>query len=171
MKIKMYSLIGGLFLLILQLLVPSITPLAADFSKKIPAGSSYADVLSIWGEPIDKVEEGILKQTIWYYKDGARVIFKNGRVRSFRSTNTLIAQQAASVEAQVPVQTATAELAGETKDLVRDIAKEVPSGPDAPYVEAPGSGQPAVVPNQAQSGNRGVSAAIVPADDALEVQE
>ncbi len=171
MKIKMYSFIIGLCLLTHQLLFAPLIALAGDFSKKIPTGASYAEVMGIWGEPIEKVEEGVLKQMIWYYKEGARVVFKNGRVRSFRPTNSVLAQQAAAVDAEVPVQSATTELAGETRDLVRDIAKEVPSGPDAPYVEPPVSGQPAVVANQAPSGNRAAPAVIVPADDVLEDQE
>lgn len=171
MKIQIYSFVLGLYLLVGQVIVEPRTALAADFSKKIPSGSSYADVMGMWGEPIEKVEEGILKQTIWYYKDGAKVVFKNGRVRSFRPTNTVIAQQAALMDAQVPAQTATAELAGETRDLVRDIAKEVPSGPDVPYVEPPVSGQAGIVANQIPSGNRGAPPAIVPADDAIEEQD
>ncbi len=168
MKVRSCFFVVGLTLLLTKLVIAPRTALAGDFSKRIPAGSSYADVIGMWGEPIEKVEEGILKQTIWYYKDGAKVVFKNGRVRSFRATNGVIAQQAALNEAQVPAQTATAELAGETRDLVRDIAKEVPSGPDAPYVEPPVSGQPAIVPNQIPPGSRGAPPAIIPADDGLE---
>jgi hypothetical protein len=171
MKMRVCSFVAGLCVLVLQLVVVPRAAQAGDFSKKIPAGSSYADVMGIWGEPIEKVEEGILKQTIWYYTDGAKVVFKNGRVRSFRSTNAVIAQQAALEEARVPAQTATAELAGETRDLVRDIAKEVPSGPDVPFAEPPGPGQAAAVPNQMPSINRGVAPAILPADDGLEDQD
>jgi len=146
------------------------TPLAhgADFSKKIPGGASYADVMTLWGQPTDKVEEGILNQTIWYYKDGAKVIFKNGKVRSFRATNAVRAQQSAMEEVGSKVQASVAELSGETKDLVRDIAKEVPSGPDAPYIEPPAVGQAPMVPNQLPPGGRGAAPAIVAADDVLE---
>jgi hypothetical protein len=140
---------------------------AADFNKKIPAGSSYADVLSLWGEPVEKVEEGILKQNIWYYKDGAKVVFKHGRVKSFRSTDAVIAQQAALEESKASSQPVSAEVAGETRDLVRDIAKEVPSGPDVPVVEPPAS-QQAIIPNQPPVGGRGSAPVIIPADDALE---
>lgn len=142
--------------------------LAADFAKKIPPGASYADVMSLWGEPAEKVEEGILKQTIWYYKDGAKVVFKNGRVRSFRPTNAILAQQATIEESKVDAKPVTTELAGETRDLVRDIAKEVPSGPEVPYVEPPGAGQPPIVPNQIPPGGRGAPPAIVPAEEAYE---
>ena len=140
---------------------------AADFSKKIPSGASYADVITLWGEPAEKVEEGILKQTIWYYKEGAKVVFRNGRVRSFRPTDTIIAQQASLEESKVFAQPAASEVAGETRDLVRDIAKEVPSGPDVPYVEPPAA-QPPIVPNQLPPGGRGAPPAIVAADDGYE---
>lgn len=140
---------------------------AADFSKKIPPGASYADVITMWGEPVEKVEEGILKQTIWYYKDGAKVVFRNGRVRSFRPTNSILAHQATLEDAKVFAQPAATELAGETRDLVRDIAKEVPSGPDVPYVEPPAA-QPPIVPNQIPPGGRGAPPAIVAADEVYE---
>lgn len=138
---------------------------ATDFSKKIPTGSSYGEVLSIWGEPVEKVEEGILKQTIWYYKDGAKVVFKNGRVRSFRPTNAVVAQIAAMHDAQAVAQPVATELAGETRDLVRDIAKEVPSGPDVPYIEQPGSAALPVAPNPIPPGGRGAGPVIVPGEE------
>jgi hypothetical protein len=156
------------FIVSVHVLVTASAALAADFSRKIPAGASYAEVMNLWGEPVEKVEEGILKQTIWYYKDGAKVVFKEGRVRSFRPTNAVIAQQALLEEAMRPSATAASELAGETRDLVRDIAKEVPSGPDVPYVEPPSGAQPPIVPNQIPPGGRGAAPAIVPADDLLE---
>jgi hypothetical protein len=155
-------------ILCLFFILTSELAFAGDLSKKVPAGSSYADVLSLWGEPVEKVEEGILKQTIWYYKDGAKVVFKNGKVRSFRSTNAIIAQQAALEEAQASAQPASAEVAGETRDLVRDIAKEVPSGPDVAIIEPPAAAQQAIIPNQPLAVGRGSAPAILPADDALE---
>lgn len=140
---------------------------AGDLSKRVPAGASFGDVLTLWGEPVEKVEEGVLKQTIWYYKDGAKVVFKNGKVRSFRSTNAIIAQQQSMLEAQAKVEPAASEVAGETRDLVRDIAKEVPSGPDVPYVEPPVAQVPqAVNPNAGVQ--RGGAPAIIPGDEILE---
>jgi len=50
---------------------------------------------------------------------------------------------------------------------VRDIAKEVPSGPDVPYVEPPvaQAGQPPLIPNQIPPGGRGAPAGVVPGGD------
>lgn len=143
---------------------------AGDLSKRVPAGASFGDVLTLWGEPIEKVEEGVLKQTVWYYKDGAKVVFKKGRVRSFRPSNAIIAQQQSMMEAQAKAVPAASEVAGETRDLVRDIAKEVPSGPDMPYVEAPAAQVPqAINPNPVAP--RGGAPAILPGDDVLEEQD
>ncbi|MFN4896599.1 MAG: hypothetical protein ACK5HO_12495 [Pseudomonadota bacterium] len=148
--------------------VVSLDVLAADFNKKIPSGSSYAEVLSLWGDPVDKVEEGLLKKTIWYYKDGAKVVFKNGRVRSFRPTNAVIAQQVIQEESKAAAQVSASTISGETRDLVRDIAKEVPSGPDVPFSESAGS-VPAGIPNvPAQVGRGAAPPAIAPADELLE---
>jgi hypothetical protein len=142
---------------------------AGDLSKRVPGGASFGDVLTLWGEPVDKVEEGVLKQTVWYYKDGAKVVFKNGRVRSFRPTNAIIAQQS-MMEAQAKAAPVASEVAGETRDLVRDIAKEVPSGPDMPYVEAPAAQAPqAINPNPIAP--RGGAPAIIPGDEVLEEQD
>jgi hypothetical protein len=143
---------------------------AGDLSKRVPAGASFGDVITLWGEPVEKVDEGVLKQTIWYYKDGGKVVFKNGRVRSFRPTNAIIAQQQSMMEAQAKAEPAASEVAGETRDLVRDIAKEVPSGPDVPYVEAPAAQAPQVI-NANPVASRGGAPAIVPGDEVLEEQD
>jgi hypothetical protein len=149
---------------------------AADFSKKIPAGSSFGEVLGIWGEPVEKVEKSVKREVVWYYADGARVVFKDGRVRSSQPTKAILAMKAQEEAERAVLQTpAGAELSGETRDLVRDIAKEVPSGPDGPASDsAPAAanvGQPPMVPNQIPPGGRNAPPGVVPGEVVLDDME
>lgn len=152
------------------------TSVAADFSKKIPAGSSFGEVLGLWGEPIDKVEMSVKREVVWYYADGAKVVFKDGRARSSQPTKAIMALQAQEEAAKRALITpASTELSNETRDLVRDIAKEVPSGPDGPSSDSAAAnvGQPPLVPNQIPPGGRGAPAGVVPGEVVLndEVEE
>jgi hypothetical protein len=135
---------------------------AIDYAKPIPAGASFADVMNLWGEPVEKVEEGILRQTIWYYRDGARVTFKEGRARSFRYSRSVLAAQRERVKSADGLvidglggdelrggggRGAKGDVNSEAMNIIKDIAKDVPSQPDSPYVEptvqqaAPGAPQ------------------------------
>ena len=139
---------------------------ADAFSRKIPTGASFGEVLGIWGEPVDKVEKDILRQVVWYYPDGAKVVFKDGRVLSWQPTKAVRAMQEQQVGmAKAKAASTEVELSGEARDLVRDIAREVPSGPDVPG----GGGSSAVappplIPNQVPPGGRGEPAGMVPSD-------
>jgi hypothetical protein len=149
---------------------------AADFSKKIPAGSSFGEVLGIWGEPLEKIEKSVKREVVWYYSDGARVVFKDGRVRAWQPTKAILALKAQEEAEKATLLTPTGvELSGETRDLVRDIAKEVPSGPDGPASDsAPAAanvGQPPMVPNQIPPGGRGAPAGVVPGEVILDDAE
>ncbi|MFO0415682.1 MAG: hypothetical protein ACK5Y6_00200 [Pseudomonadota bacterium] len=147
----------------------SLPALAADLSRKLNSGASFGDVLGAWGEPVDKVEKGIKRQVVWYYKDGAKVVFKDGRLVFWRPTDAQIAAEKALKSEPAVSATANAELAGETRDLVRDIAKEVPSGPDVNMPDAPAAGgnPQAISPVQPQGMIRPGAPAIAPADDLL----
>ena len=166
----------SLFVLFCVLTVGNIS-YAADFSKKIPTGSSYGDVLAMWGEPSEKVEKSLKREVVWYYPDDAKVVFKDGKSRSFQSTKAVRTVEAQIEAAKIELSASEAQLSGAARDLVKDIAKEVPSGPDlpAPPVEA-GSvanlGQPqAIVPNTGATLGRGGPPAISPGEVALDEGE
>lgn len=149
---------------------------AADFSKKIPTGSSFGEVLGIWGEPVEKVDKSVKREVVWYYADGAKVIFKDGKVRSSQPTKAILEVRAQEEAVKAAAATpAGAELSGETRDLVRDIAKEVPSGPDGPVsYSAPSAanvGQPPLVPNQIPPGGRGAPPGVAPGEVVLDDME
>ena len=71
-------------LVILSLVVlcaPSISS-AADLTRRLTPGATLAEVMDQWGEPTEKVEKGIKRQVVWYYPQGAKVVFKDGKVMS-----------------------------------------------------------------------------------------
>jgi hypothetical protein len=147
-------------------LTPDVS-VAGDLTRKLNAGATRGDVLGSWGEPTEKVEKSIKRETVWYYPQGAKVVFKDGKVKSWRPIDSIVQMDRARESAKLVADPAGQEVAGETRDLVRDIAKEVPSGPDSPYVEPPAvpGGQPPLIPNQIPPGGRGAPAGVVPGGD------
>ena len=145
---------------------------AGDLTRKLTAGSSIGDVIGAWGEPAEKVTKGVKHEVVWYYPLGARVVFKDGRVRSWLPPKELRRAEQERAEQAAAASSVSAEVARETRDLVRDIAKEVPSGPDVPFVEQPKApaeqGIPPVVQNQALQNGRGVIPGIAPDPEALD---
>lgn len=148
------------------LFAPSVS-FAGDLTRKLSSGATLGDVLGLWGEPTEKVEKAIKREVVWYYPQGARVVFKDGKVKSWRPIDSIVEAQEAKEAAKAAAVPAGEEVASETRDLVRDIAKEVPSGPDVPYVEPPAApaGQPPLIPNQIPPGGRGAPAGVVPGGD------
>ncbi len=148
---------------------------AGDLTRKLTAGSSIGEVVGAWGEPTEKVEKGIKREVVWYYPQGARVVFKDGKVRSWLPPKELQRAEREKAEQAAAATPASAEFARETRDLVRDIAKEVPSGPDVPYVEQPQVPAPQVVPpviqNPAIQNGRGVVPGIAPEPDVIDEEE
>ncbi|MEY4699901.1 MAG: hypothetical protein RL326_88 [Pseudomonadota bacterium] len=147
-------------------LIPN-TSVAGDLTRKLHAGATLGDVLGAWGEPTEKVEKAIKREVVWYYPQGAKVVFKDGKVKSWRPIDALVQADKEREAAKLVAAPVGQEVAGETRDLVRDIAKEVPSGPDVPYVEPPAvpGGQPPLIPNQIPPGGRGAPAGVVPGGD------
>jgi hypothetical protein len=141
---------------------------AADLTRKLPTGASIGEVYGIWGEPTEKVEKGLKHEVVWHYPQGARVTFKNGKVSSWRPPDSVVEARAEKAAAAVVATPMSEQVAKETQDLVRDIAKEIPSAPDAPYVEPPQpAGQPPVLPN-APAPIRGAPPAMAPELDLSE---
>lgn len=148
-------------------LAPNVS-VAGDLTRKLQAGATLGEVLGSWGEPTEKVERGVKREVVWYYPQGAKVVFKDGKLKSWRPIDSIAQSDKEREAAKFVVAPTGQEVAGETRDLVRDIAKEVPSGPDVPYVEpaVPAqAGQPPLIPNQIPPGGRGAPAGVVPGGD------
>jgi hypothetical protein len=138
-----------------------------SLTREIPPGSTLGQVLGLWGEPVEKVDKSVKGEMVWYYPDGGKVVFKQGRVSSWRPTNAIIAQKKQFAASRAEASPAAAQLSKETRDLVRDIAKEVPSGPDVPMPDAPPAvahSQPPMIPNQVPPGGRGAPPGLVPGE-------
>lgn len=132
---------------------------------KFGVGASLRDVLSAWGEPDERVVRGVKQELVWNYKGGARVVFKNGKVSSFNAGEGERKVQAKKALEDEPVKKVVAD-SEESRDILRDIVREIPSGPDGPSsgAAAPPSSDPnlaGLIPN-AVPPQRGGVAGIAP---------
>lgn len=119
-------------------------------NDRFTVGAPLREVLAAWGEPDERVVREVKHELVWNYKGGARVVFKDGKVRSFRSAEVnqqAQAKKAAAAEAAKKAMGASTE----SKDILRDIVREIPSGAEGPVTpDAPPSGDPnlqGLIPN------------------------
>jgi hypothetical protein len=105
-------------------------------------GAELRDVLAAWGEPAEKIDRSVKRELVWRYPKGAYVVFKEGKVTSFKTAvdPTIQAREkkkAISATAATVVKEKDTAPIGDSKDMLRDIVREVPSGADVPYSEPP----------------------------------
>ena len=105
-------------------------------SSALKRGATLREVLAAWGEPDERIEREVKHELVWRYKDGSMVVLKNGRVSVFSSPMIEKAEQARKLE-QAEMDRKPAADSSESKDVLRDIVRELPSGP-----EGPSSGEP-----------------------------
>jgi hypothetical protein len=117
---------------------------------RFTVGAPLREVLAAWGEPDERVVREVKHELVWNYKGGARVVFKEGKVLSYRtaeSTQQQQAKKAAAAEAAKKTKTVSTE----SQDMLRDIVREIPSGADGPVPpDAPQSNDPnlqGLIPN------------------------
>jgi hypothetical protein len=136
----------------------------AKRDNRFIVGASLREVLAAWGEPDERVVRGVKQELVWNYKGGARVVFKNGKVSSFRTGEAEELSKAKKAAASEPVRKMTSD-SQESRDILRDIVREIPSGPDGP---GSGGGLPSSDPNlaglipNAVPPNRGGAPGIAP---------
>ncbi|MEN9846434.1 MAG: hypothetical protein RIS36_1581 [Pseudomonadota bacterium] len=132
--------------------------------ERFGVGSSLREVLASWGEPEERVVRGVKQELVWNYKGGARVVFKHGKVSSFRTGDAqkkALTKKAAELEPVRPVGVESEE----SRDILRDIVREIPSGSDGPLS---GGALPSSDPNlaglipNAVPSQRGGGAGIAP---------
>jgi hypothetical protein len=166
--------------LFVLLLGRSLVALAEKAKPPLQLGYRTGEVFTAWGAPTEKTERALKNEVVWDYPGGAFVTFKDGKVVAYRIAGGSIVDvksETAAVAAQQTIAAApTAVVAGATRDLVRDIARELPSSPDAPYVDSgPDSS------SSSREGGRGMrnppapppppAPAIIPGDLTDEVDE
>lgn len=137
----------------------------AKRDDKFRIGASLREVLAAWGEPEERVVRGVKQELVWNYKGGARVVFKHGKVLSFRTGEAERQVQAKKAVEAEPVKKVSAD-SEESRDILRDIVREIPSGPDGPSsgAAAPPSSDPnlaGLIPN-AVPPQRGGAPGIAP---------
>ncbi len=131
---------------------------------KFTVGAPLREVLAAWGEPDERVERSVKRELVWNYKGGALVVFKDGRVKSFKSGTTDSQLQAKKAAAAAEASKKSVSASTESKDFLRDIVREIPSGADGPApLDAPPSNDPnlaGLIPNAVPQ--RGGQPAIAP---------
>ncbi len=100
-------------------------------------GNTIGQVVQGWGDPTEKIERELKGQVVWYYPNGAYVLFQDGKVIRWRSPFGGSTADAQPIPKATVATVPTLAIDSATRDLVRDIAREVPSNPDAPYTEPP----------------------------------
>lgn len=148
---NLFGLTAAVSLVATSLVASVGVAVAESPDEDLKSGATLPEVLKIWGHPNEKIERQVKHEVVWSYSQGAFVVFKDGRVINWRSSR---GRGPTSEVLTTPTPTAERPLS-EMGDLVRDIAKEVPGGPDVPYSEPPSNqgpgaavGQPALIPNQ-----------------------
>ena len=104
--------------------------------EDLTIGAVLPEVIQGWGQPLDKIERAVKREVLWSYPHGAYVLFKDGHVIDWRSLRGRGPRSEKKAAATTPT---TDKPAGDIADIVGDIAREVPAGADAPYVEPPQS--------------------------------
>jgi len=163
-------LAGALLALVASFAQPA---LAEKTKPPLQLGASTGQVLTAWGEPVERIERALKHEVVWSYPQGAFVTFKKGQVGSYQIAGGQVVDaksQARQIAAQQTVAAAPTEaIAGATRDLVRDIAKELPSSPDAPYTEPPSQPGRAAARNQPPQPPQ--PPAMIPGDAEADVEE
>jgi hypothetical protein len=118
--------------------LPGALAYAEPRSEDLKEGDTPGDVLRVWGEPVERVQKSLKGAVVWYYPRGTSVTFEQGRVREWhverRDMLPTPTDAAGTPGVVTPTVAAvvTTKIKQETRDLLREIAKEVPSNPDSP---------------------------------------
>ena len=164
MRVGMQSIVMGVMAVASMNACPVDAQTRSD--DKFTTGAPLREVLAAWGEPDERIERSVKRELVWAYKGGARVVFKDGHVTSFKVAATdsqTQAKKAAAAEfAKKNVSAST-----ESKDFLRDIVREIPSGADGPApLDAPPSNDPnlaGLIPNAVpqRSGQPAIAPGVV----------
>jgi len=121
----------------------SVGAAEAKRDERFTVGASLRDVLAAWGEPDERVVRAVKHELVWNYKGGARVVFKDGKVSHVRTGEAEQQAQAKRAAAAEPIKKVVAD-SEESRDILRDIVREIPSGSEGP---SSGGAPPASDPN------------------------
>lgn len=129
-------------------LISSVALAEAPKYREVKQGSSLNDVLAAWGEPSERIQRSVKRELVWRYSNGANVVFKDGKVTSFKLAPNTEPERAKKRKAIVTPARGEQGDQSASRDVLRDIVREIPSGADAPYSEpAAGADTSGLVPN------------------------
>lgn len=108
----------------------------AEQHREIPSGATMANVLELWGHPNEKVVKEVKRESVWYYPDDGRVVFRDGVVKKWsyptKYRNLLVDRNTSP--------TASPELDKEAESLVRDMAEAVRGAGNVSDLDPPRTG-------------------------------
>ena len=146
--------VGALIFGSLVVAASVVTKAQADIPRGegVRKGAELRDVLAAWGEPAERIDRSVKKELVWRYPKGAYVVFKEGKVTSFKTAVDPAPpvrekkRGVASTSAPITMEK-DAATAGDSKDMLRDIVREIPSGAEVPYSEPPSGASSGLIPN------------------------
>lgn len=130
----MRVIVASLFAsLLLPVIGGSSAQAQANSANEVRKGMVLRDVLAAWGEPHERIVRSVKHELVWNYKQGAQVVFKDGKVSSFKEPLSVQVVQEKRLAKAIAAEKSAASAAAsvESKDVLRDIVRELPSGPDA----------------------------------------
>jgi hypothetical protein len=142
---------------LITLFVLSLGTTNAEIRRPIlNKGMAASQVVSLWGQPSEIQEFEAKRQEVWRYGKGDSVTIHESKVISWEvraiqmNDTTGVGSDIKSQKGDrlTGVSAKMVEPNNETQDLVREIAKELPSGPDVPMPDTaadPAAGN-AVIP-------------------------
>jgi hypothetical protein len=136
MRIWMQRFITGI--LIAGTMAPCPLDAQTRSNDAFATGAPLREVLAAWGEPDERIERSVKRELVWNYKGGAHVVFKDGRVTSFKVARADAHAQAKKAAAAESAKKSVS-ISTESKDFLRDIVREIPSGADGPAPLDPSS--------------------------------
>jgi len=164
MATRFHSLMIGMCIVVCSNASSSMADVKRD--ERFTVGASLREVLAAWGEPEERVVRGVKQELVWNYKGGARVVFKHGKVASIQTGDPAQKSQAKKEPGAEPVKKLSAE-SEESRDILRDIVREIPSGSDGPSSGGPppssDSSVGGLIPNAVppQRGGAGIAPGVV----------
>jgi len=130
-----------------------VSSASAQPKPALSNGLSKSEVSRLWGEPKEKTEQESHHKEVWRYPDTAKVVFIESKVSNWGFGDANEAIEKPKKKEPVPskeIKLDPADGDPGTRDLVREIAREIPSGPDSPASNEPPP--PAAIPGQNMAG-------------------
>jgi hypothetical protein len=149
MKIK-FAPLGFTFLLLFSLVNSRLY--AQQKRPPLDNGMLHGEVVALWGSPRERVQAELKGTDTWIFEGGAEVIFKNGKVETWKDPRRIAIEQA-NLESPLE-KSKTASNNGTSKNnslhedpkVVEEILSEIMSDPSTGTEPSSGASAPKIQP-------------------------